>query len=71
MRTNRKSSSRVNDLMVPSYSYEGALGMADNSERKELERRLEQARRMASYQTDAVTKESLEKSIRDIEEQLK
>ena len=45
--------------------------MADNSERKELERRLEQARRMASYQTDAVTKESLEKSIRDIEEQLK
>ena len=42
-----------------------------NSNRKELERRLEQARRMAKYQTDPVTQERLDKLIRDLEEQLK
>lgn len=44
--------------------------MAENSDRKELERRLEQARRMAGQIGDAFTKERLEKLIREIEEQL-
>jgi hypothetical protein len=45
--------------------------MTENSDREELERRLEQARRMASYRTDPLTKERLEKLVRDLEEQLK
>lgn len=44
--------------------------MTENSDRKELERRLEQARRMAAHHTDALTQERLEKLIRDLEEQL-
>jgi hypothetical protein len=44
--------------------------MAENSDRKELERRLEQARRVAPN-VDALTRERIEKLIRDLEEQLK
>jgi hypothetical protein len=45
--------------------------MADKSDRKELERRLAQARRMAAEPTDPLTKERLEKLVRDLEEQLR
>jgi hypothetical protein len=45
--------------------------MTEKSDRKELERRLEQARRMAAQSTDSLTKERLEKLIRDLEEQLR
>ena len=45
--------------------------MAHESDRKELERRLEQARRMAKQPFDALTKERIEKLIRDLEEQLR
>ena len=44
--------------------------MTGKSDRKELERRLEQARRMAAG-ADPLTKERLEKMIRDLEEQLR
>jgi hypothetical protein len=45
--------------------------VADKSDRKELERRLAQARRMAAQPTDALTKERLEKLVRDLEDQLR
>jgi hypothetical protein len=45
--------------------------MIEKSDRKELERRLEQARRMARDQDDPLTKERLAKLIRDLEEQLR
>ena len=48
----------------------GDNAMAEKSDRKELERRLEQARRMAAHQTDPLTQERLEKLIRDLEVQL-
>jgi hypothetical protein len=44
--------------------------MNETSDRKELERRVEHARRMAAG-ADPATKEELEKLIRDIEEQLR
>lgn len=45
--------------------------MTENDDRAELERRLEQARRMAALPVDPLTKERLEKLVRDLEEQLK
>jgi hypothetical protein len=45
--------------------------MPKTSDRKELERRLEQARRMAKQNFDPLTKERLEKLVRDLEEQLR
>jgi hypothetical protein len=45
--------------------------MSEKSDRKELERRLEQARRMAAEQTDPLTKERLAKLIGDLQEQLR
>lgn len=45
--------------------------MAENSDRKELERRLEQARRMAKSSFDALTKERLDQLIGTLEEQLR
>jgi hypothetical protein len=45
--------------------------MPTPSDRKELERRLEQARRMAKQNFDSLTKERLEKLVRDLEEQLR
>jgi hypothetical protein len=44
---------------------------SDRSDRAELERRLAQARRMASAMTDALTKERLEELVRDLEQQLR
>jgi hypothetical protein len=43
--------------------------MTDKSDRKELERRLAQARRMPKQSFDQITKERLEWLIRDLEEQ--
>jgi hypothetical protein len=45
--------------------------MSVRTDRKELERRLEQARRMAKQPLDPLTKERLEKLVRDLEEQLR
>ena len=43
--------------------------MAD-SDRKELERRLEQAKRMGAFASDTVTNERLQKLVQQLEEQL-
>jgi hypothetical protein len=45
--------------------------MLKKSDREELERRLEQARRMARQPVDPLTKERLDRLIRDLEEQLR
>jgi hypothetical protein len=45
--------------------------MTEKSDRKELERRLEQASRMLREQDDPVTRERLGKLIRDLQEQLR
>jgi hypothetical protein len=44
--------------------------MDPKNDRKELERRLEQARRMVRDHDDALTKDRISKLIRDLEEQL-
>jgi hypothetical protein len=43
----------------------------DDSDRKELERRLEQAKRMAAFAGDTVTNERLQKLVQDLEQQLR
>jgi TATA-binding protein-associated factor Taf7 len=45
--------------------------MSEKSDRKELERRLAQARRMVAEAIDPLTKDRLAALIRDIEEQLR
>jgi hypothetical protein len=45
--------------------------MTEKSDRKELEQRLEQARRLARGAHDSLTKERLAKLILDLEEQLR
>lgn len=45
--------------------------MIEKSDREELERRLEQARRMAKEPVDPLTKERLAKLIGDLEGQLR
>jgi hypothetical protein len=49
----------------------GKSTMTENSDRKELERRFEQACRVLQSQPDPVTKERLEKLVSDLEEQLR
>ena len=44
--------------------------MSENNDRRELERRLEQVRRLSNLTNDALTKERLEELAHDIEEQL-
>jgi hypothetical protein len=61
----------MNNLVdFPSYM-NGGSAMTENGDRRELERRLEQARRMAKEPFDALTKERLARLIRDLEEQLR
>jgi hypothetical protein len=43
----------------------------ESDDRKELERRLEQVRRLSSIANDAVTRARMSQLIRDLEEQLK
>jgi GAF domain-containing protein len=43
----------------------------EKRDRKELERRLEQAKRMAAMAADAVTNERLRKLVQELEEQLR
>jgi hypothetical protein len=45
--------------------------MDEKSDRKELERRLEQAKRMAVLPADPVTNERLRKLVQELEEQLR
>jgi hypothetical protein len=45
--------------------------MTEENDRKELERRLEQVRRLTNSINDPLTKERFEELARDIEEQLK
>jgi hypothetical protein len=47
------------------------VAMDDKSDRKELERRLAQAKRMAALLNDPVTTERLQKLVKDLEEQLR
>jgi hypothetical protein len=44
--------------------------MGESSDRKELERRLEQAKRMADLPIDSLTKERLQRLVQELEEQL-
>jgi hypothetical protein len=45
--------------------------MAESSDRKELERRLEQARRIADLVLDPLTKERLQRLVQELDEQLR
>ena len=45
--------------------------MDEKSDRKELERRLAQAKRMVAEPTDAVTRERLQRLVQELEEQLR
>jgi len=45
--------------------------MVESADRKELERRLDQARRMAAQSPDPLTKERLQELVRVLEEQLR
>ena len=45
--------------------------MTEKSGREQLERRLEQARRMAKEPVDVLTKDRLAQLVRDLEEQLR
>jgi hypothetical protein len=49
----------------------GSMAMAQKSDRRELERRLDQARRMAAEPIDPTTKARLKKLLQDLEEQLR
>jgi hypothetical protein len=49
----------------------GYSAMTERRDREELERRLEQVRRLASGPIDALTKERLAALIRELEEQLR
>jgi chromosomal replication initiation ATPase DnaA len=43
----------------------------ESDDRRELERRLEQVRRLSSLANDDVTRERMSRLVRDLEEQLK
>jgi hypothetical protein len=45
--------------------------MAESSDRKELERRLEQARRISEQALDPLTKDRLQRLVQELEEQLR
>ena len=45
--------------------------MAESNDRKELERRLEQAKRIADLAPDPITKERLQRLVQELEEQLR
>ena len=45
--------------------------MDEKSDRKELQRRLEQAKRMAAFASDTVTNERLQKLVQELEGQLR
>jgi hypothetical protein len=45
--------------------------MIEKSDRKELERRLEQTKRIAALPIDDLTKQRLQKLVQDLEEQLR
>jgi hypothetical protein len=59
-----------NSRASPSY-INGDTAMAEKSDRKELERRLAQARRMAKEAIDPLTKDRLAALIHDLVEQLR
>ena len=45
--------------------------MTESSDRKELEKRLEQARRIADLALDPLTQERLQRLVQELEEQLR
>jgi hypothetical protein len=49
----------------------GSMAMAQKSDRKELERRLDQALRMAAEPIDATTRARLKELVQDLEAQLR
>jgi hypothetical protein len=61
----------VNHCAAASSYKRGSVAMVEKSDREELERRFEQAKRMVVQSGDAVTKERLEKLVQDLEGQLR
>jgi hypothetical protein len=61
----------VAEGLVEFWTFFERCAVRDDSDRKELERRLEQARRMSKEGLDLITKERLAQLIRDIEEELR
>jgi hypothetical protein len=61
----------VNHCTASSSYWEECVAMIEKSDRKELERRLEQAKRAAALGNDPVTTERLQKLVKDLEEQLR
>ena len=60
----------MNHCAAPSSYKRGSVAKVEKSDRKELERRLEQAKRMAAT-ADPVTNERLQKLVQELEEQLR
>jgi hypothetical protein len=48
-----------------------SVAMNEKSDRAELQRRLDQAKRMATFSGDPVTSERLQKLVQELEEQLR
>jgi hypothetical protein len=61
----------VNHCVAPSSYKRGSVAVDEKRDRKELERRLEQAKRMAAMAADPVTNERLRKLVQELEEQLR
>lgn len=65
-----RSPTNTNDIRM-NNSGELPDSAKKNSDRKELERRLKQAQRMAKEQNDPLTMERLAELVRELEEQLR
>jgi hypothetical protein len=61
----------LNNFAAPFVLLGGNVAMNEDSDRKELQRRLEQAKRMAALPLDPVTDERLQKLVQQLEEQLR
>jgi hypothetical protein len=61
----------VNYCAAPSSYKRGSVVVDEKRDRKELERRLEQAKRMAAMPADPLTNERLRKLVQELEEQLR
>lgn len=60
----------MNFCTVPLSYNKGTVAMDEKSDRKELQRRLQQAKRMITLSPDVVTRERLQKLVEELEEQL-
>jgi hypothetical protein len=60
----------LNNYAVPSYLPRGSAAMVEKS-REEIEKKLEQSRRLAGEGIDPTTKARLKQFVRDLEAQLR